>query len=119
MDALSYTSGKAGLSLFAVDDPEHRIRYVLALARTIAFLMGAKSHLDEKDVPVYPHGFINVARDSLAIQEYAELMGAYIPNTLGAPVEVTSLDQVRIGPATAYDLGWISRQAYRHYLQSL
>ena len=56
--------------------------------------------------PRHPDGYAEPQREPLHPQAYAELMGGRIPLTPARAEIPESLDQVRVGPATAAEIGW-------------
>lgn len=57
--------------------------------------------------PMYPDGFANPEKQPLFPQEFAELMGGYVPINVAEKKIPLSLDQTLIGPKTAREIGWI------------
>ncbi len=57
--------------------------------------------------PIYPDGFANPDKRPLYPQDYAELMGGYVPINTAEKRIPFSLDQTLIGPKTAHEIGWI------------
>lgn len=57
--------------------------------------------------PIYPDGFANPDKQPLYPQDFAELMGGYVPINVAEKKIPLSLDQTLIGPKTAREIGWI------------
>ena len=88
--------------------------YIAAVAHYLARMMGATPQLDDHGYPLFPTGFAEPNLPQRYPQTMAELMGCYIPVAAFQVERVGSLDQVVIGPHTAYQLGWISRSAMKN-----
>lgn len=57
--------------------------------------------------PIYPDGFAHPEKLPLFPQNFAELMGGYVPINSSEKKIPLSLDQTLIGPKTAREIGWI------------
>ena len=57
--------------------------------------------------PIYPDGFADPDKQPLYPQDFAELMGGYVPLNVAEKKIPLSLDQTLIGPKTAREIGWI------------
>jgi hypothetical protein len=79
------------------------------VAHELAHTLGAQDFYNPSTfLAVHPEGFVEPFIDPLYPQEFAELMAGDIPTGATSELEATSLDDVRIGYATARDLGWIA-----------
>ncbi len=85
--------------------------YVMVVAHYLARMMGATLQLDAHGYPLFPSGYAAPNLNPRYPQSQAELMGGYIPTAEYQVEFISSLDQVIIGPHTAYELGWLSRSA--------
>jgi len=61
----------------------------------------------DSDVPLYPLGFAEPNLVPRYPQRYAEIMAGRIPLAPGQQVMPDDLSQVRVGPATALEIGWL------------
>lgn len=101
--------GKYGLVLFPLKKMWSNDYYVMNTAHLLAKMLGATSKIDEKGFPIFPEGYADPEAASLYPQPGAELMGAYILTKKFTIGRITSMDEVVIGPRTAYELGWVSK----------
>jgi serine/threonine protein kinase len=96
-------------AVFAAAHPSQKLRTLLALAREVAKIYGATEKVDPiTHMPQVPTGLANPKERPLYPQSRAELMGKYIPTSPIQKKSVSSLAEVIIGPATAFELGWIN-----------
>jgi len=80
----------------------------LTVAHEMAHTLGAQDFYEPAtSLAKHPEGFVEPFADPLYPQRFAELMAADVPTGPRAEREVRSLDEVRIGYATARDMGWI------------
>lgn len=84
--------------------------YVTAVAHYIARLMGATSKINNTGRPVFPEGYAEPGKEPRFPQTKAELLGCYIQlnDFQPGPQAVNSLDDVMIGPQSAFEMGWLS-----------
>lgn len=61
----------------------------------------------DSDVPLYPQGFAEPNLQPRYPQRYAEIMAGRIPLSVGRQVMPDDLSQVRVGPGTALEIGWL------------
>ena len=61
----------------------------------------------DSDVPLYPQGYAEPELKPRYPQRYAEIMAGRIPLAPGRQVMPDDLSQVRVGPATALEIGWL------------
>ncbi len=98
-------------------DPEYS---GLTLLHELAHAFGASDKYDpDLYQAVWPHGFAEPDRSPVYPQRYAELMAGDIPIAAGSEREIESLDQVRVGIQTAYEMGWISWWESLRYYRAL
>jgi hypothetical protein len=79
----------------------------MVIAHEMLHTLGASDKYDlATGLPLHPHGLADPGRKPVFPQEAAELMAGRI--ALGPAEAATphSLDQVTIGPETAYEIGW-------------
>ena len=70
--------------------------------------LGAKDYYDPKTAePIWPEGYADPVQMPLYPQSRAEVMGGRIQLTPGWAVLPPGLDHARIGPATAFEIGWL------------
>ncbi len=87
-------------------DPEYS---GLTLLHELAHAFGASDKYDMDSFhAVWPQGYAEPGRSPVYPQEYAELMAGDIPVSPDDEREIASLEEVRIGVQTAYEMGWIS-----------
>jgi hypothetical protein len=79
----------------------------VVIAHELLHTLGATDKYGEGNLPLHPHGFAEPDREPLYPQRYAELMGGRIPLAPDRAEIPESLRWVRIGPATAAEIGWI------------
>ena len=110
--AHSRGSKKGRVAAVYVDLDETNPAYgTLTVAHELAHTLGAKDYYSPRtSLAVHPEGFVEPFINPLYPQEFAELMAGDIPVGPSSEREVTSLDDVRIGYATARDLGWIAAE---------
>ncbi len=108
--AHSRGSEKGRVAAVYVDLNEQNPGYgVLTVAHELAHTLGAQDFYNPRTyLAMHPEGFVEPFADPLYPQEFAELMAGDIPIGPSSEREAQSLDDVRIGYATARDLGWIS-----------
>lgn len=81
----------------------------VVIAHEMLHTVGATDKYDfSTGQPVYPHGYAEPGKVPLYPQRYAELMGGRIPENANESDIPQSLEEVRIGPATAMEINWIS-----------
>jgi hypothetical protein len=79
----------------------------IVIAHELLHTFGATDKYDlDSDLPLYPEGFAEPAREPRYPQRYAEIMAGRVP--LGPKLQVMPDDlyQTRVGPATAREIGW-------------
>jgi hypothetical protein len=77
------------------------------IAHELLHTLGATDKYDwNTNAPLHPHGYAEPNREPLLPQRYAELMGGRIPLANGESQIPVSLQQVRVGPFTALEIGW-------------
>ena len=57
---------------------------------------------------IHPEGFVEPFSKPLFPQGFAELMAVDVPISRTREMEVSTLDQLRVGHRSAADMGWIS-----------
>lgn len=81
----------------------------VVIAHEMLHTVGATDKYDfSTGQPVYPHGYAEPGKVPLYPQRYAELMGGRIPENANESDIPRSLEDVRVGPATAMEINWIS-----------
>ncbi len=82
---------------------------MVTLAHELAHTLAATDRYDATDFrAVWPEGYVEPFREPLYPQRYGELMAVDIPLSSDVEVEPRDLSQVRIGHATAAELGWLA-----------
>lgn len=79
----------------------------------LAHIFGAEDKYSEDGRIKYPLGFAEPFKKPIYPQEKAELMAGEIPESENKSTAITTLNEVAIGPATAYEIGWISEERMR------
>lgn len=86
----------------------HRGYGRVLLAHEILHTVGAQDlYHPATGLPVFPAGYAEPNRDPRYPQSEAELMAGRIPVEPGRAVQAMALDQTRIGPRTAREIGWL------------
>ena len=108
--AHSRGSEQGRVAVVFVDQQERSPGYAaLTVAHELAHTLGALDYYHpDTALAVHPEGFVEPYADPLYPQRFAELMAADIPTGARQEREVESLEEVRIGYATARDMGWIA-----------
>ncbi|RME47667.1 MAG: hypothetical protein D6795_13770 [Deltaproteobacteria bacterium] len=91
--------------------------YVMEILQEIGRQLGAsrKYTITSGRTSIYPFGYVAPFQKPLYPQSHAELMSGTIPIQRGVETQISTLDQLRIGHATAYEFGWISKADYERY----
>ena len=86
--------------------------YPLAtIAHEIGHTLGADDTYDpETSRAIHPEGFVEPFSKPLFPQSFAELMAVDVPISRTREMEVSTLDQIRVGHRSAADMGWISAE---------
>ncbi len=91
---------------------------VLTMIHELAHALGASDKYDEWGHAVYPEGYVEPYREDIYPQRYAEIMAGDIPYGPREEREAESLDQLRIGYATAAEIGWISEDVAEAFFRA-
>ena len=80
------------------------------IAHELLHTLGARDKYDTAtNLPQFPDGYAEPARQPLLPQEFAEIMGGRIPvSKIQADIPY-SLAQTLVGPATAAEIGWMKK----------
>ena len=106
-DSLGLQRGLMGVvHLFATRSQAAQNAIVTAHELLHTFGATDKYALDS-DVPLYPLGYAEPDLNPRYPQRYAEIMAGRIPLSVGRQVMPDDLSQVRVGPATALEIGWL------------
>lgn len=82
----------------------------VVIAHELLHTLGATDKYDPASgLPRHPDGFAEPERNPRYPQRLAELMGGRIPLSPGRAEIPVGLDEVRIGPASAREIGWGAR----------
>lgn len=84
---------------------------LLALGHELLHFLGATDKYDPDGRAVAPRGLAEPDRKPLYPQQYAEIMVGEIPLSPRSGRVPDTLSQVRIGPVTAAEIGWIRKDA--------
>lgn len=85
---------------------------IILLTSRILAAFGATEKLDRNLNPQFPDGLAEPTRQPVYPQRYAEIMARYIPESADGVRLAASLSDNRIGPKTAYEIGWIDKATY-------
>ena len=115
--AHSRGSERGRLAISWISLGEQNPAYALeTVAHELAHTLGAlDSYREDNYLARHPEGFVEPFADPLYPQRYAELMAVDIPVGPDEEAEVRSLDQVRIGHATAAQMSWIGEEQARWF----
>jgi hypothetical protein len=81
----------------------------VVIAHELLHTLGATDKYDPRtNLPLHPVGYADPARIPLHPQVEAELMGGRIPIDRHEAKIPAGLDDVVIGPATAFEIGWLT-----------
>jgi len=109
--ALPHSAGlQKGLTgvvhLFAMRSQESQNRVVIA--HELLHTFGATDKYDpDTGLPLYPEGFADPEQSPRYPQEQAELMAGRVPLSADQAVMPEGLANVRIGPLSAREIGWV------------
>lgn len=106
-------SGVLYYPLFSEDDNEFQLR----IAHEILHMLGAKDLYNSKGLPKYPEGYVEPFKEPLHPQTFGEIMSRTIPQNPSEYIPLSNLDDARIGPDTAYQIGWITEKQLDQYYQ--
>jgi len=109
--AHSRGSERGRVAVVYVDLDERNPGYAaLTVAHELAHTLGADDLYDPSTMlSMHPEGYVEPFADPLFPQRFAELMAADVPVGPRKEREVRSLDEVRVGYASAAAMGWITR----------
>ena len=108
---LSITSGSDAVVWFAADEPARREHYLTAFSHALGKLMGGTLKQSVTGNPLYPIGYPSSDLAEFQSSDEAELMAGYRPDQLRNRAEVDDVTRLRIGPTTAWEFGWITKDA--------
>lgn len=103
-----FGGGEIGVVRAALDDT-NLDQALLAMAHELLHCLGAVDKYDAAGHATFPDGLAEPDRVPLYPQQYAEIMVGEVPTQPdeGRPIE--TLAEVRVGPATAQEIGWLQR----------
>ena len=82
----------------------------VVMAHEMLHTLGASDKYDlHTGQPLYPHGYAEPQREPLFPQRFAELMGAYIPQSESEVEMPSSLVKTLVGVQTAREIGWLKQ----------
>ncbi|HQN65969.1 MAG TPA: hypothetical protein PLR90_09945 [Methylophilus sp.] len=99
--------GRIGrVNLFA--DKAYSNQNLVVVAHELLHTLSATDKYDlNSTLPIFPDGFANPEKQPLYPQDFAELMGGYLPVDETRAVTPKSLSQVLIGEKSAREIGWV------------
>lgn len=105
VEGLAEKDGKRGVVLGNVDETELSLELV-ALVHEVLHCVGATDKYDADGRAVEPGGLVEPDRTPRWPQPFGEVMVGEVPlgPREGRPIQ--SLDEARVGPATAREVGW-------------
>lgn len=105
--SLGLDKGLIGVvNVFAQQDREEQNNIVIA--HEFLHTVGATDKYDlMTGLPLYPEGFVDLAREPLYPQEFAELMAGTVPVSTSDSVMPQGLYQTVVGKKTAREINWI------------
>ncbi|PIR23140.1 MAG: hypothetical protein COV44_04045 [Deltaproteobacteria bacterium CG11_big_fil_rev_8_21_14_0_20_45_16] len=101
-----------------------RVTQAKTLSLSLAQLISKIYQATDKEDPLtglatVPTGMADPSQTPLYPQKLAELMAGDIPTSLISEKPIDSLKDVSVGPTTAYELGWIDKEALEKLMHSL
>lgn len=105
VEGLAEKEGKRGVVLGNVDETELSLELV-ALVHEVLHCVGATDKYDAEGHALEPEGLVEPDRAPPLPQAFGEVMVGEIPVGRGAGRPIRSLDEARVGPATAKEIGW-------------
>jgi len=106
-DSRGSRKGRIAVSFIPVDTASVAYAHV-TVAHELAHVLGAEDLYRPDDYTAeLPRGLVEPHARPIYPQRYAELMAVDIPTGPGREREVNSLDEVRVGHASAAAMGWI------------
>lgn len=114
-DSRGSRNGRIAVAFVPVDNASPAYAQV-TVAHELAHILGADDQYQEGNWRArFPEGIVEPWARPTWPQRYAELMAVDVPLSPVSEREVRSLDEVRIGHATAAALGWISKERAAAY----
>lgn len=105
IEGLSQHGGTVGTA--SVDLNPNQVDFPLfVIAHELFHLVGAEDKYDETGKPLLPAGLAEPARTPLFPQQYVEVMSRSRPITEVDDALPSRLDELRVGPVTAREVGW-------------
>ena len=98
-----------GVAWFVVDQPDRRDHYLAATLVALGEALGASPKLDPQGRPKYPDGYPDPSLAQYTSSDQFEALAGRRPDAVAGGAPVQDVGQGRVGPRTAYELGWISR----------
>lgn len=83
---------------------------VIAIAHELFHVLGAHDKYDFDGNPVAPEGLAEPHRTPLFPQRYGEIMAGAIATGPGSGTPIWRLDDLRVGDATAVEIGWLAAE---------
>ncbi|MCV6589803.1 MAG: hypothetical protein OIF57_12330 [Marinobacterium sp.] len=104
--SIGLKQGRIGLvNGYAAIDLQAQNNFVTA--HELLHTLGASDKYDlNTRLPLFPEGYAEPQRQPALPQQQAEIMGGWIPVTIGHAVMPRGLDEAIIGKTTAHEIGW-------------
>ncbi|MDW8280458.1 MAG: hypothetical protein RMK29_02020 [Myxococcales bacterium] len=103
-----FGGGEIGVVRAALDDT-NLDQALLAMAHELLHCLGAMDKYDDAGHAIVPDGLAEPDRVPLYPQRYAEVMVGEVPMKPDEGRLVETLAEVRVGPTTAQEIGWLQR----------
>jgi hypothetical protein len=98
--------GRVGIVQVELD--EAIVDMALAVAvHELMHTLGASDKYDERGDVLVPFGLAEPSREPLFPQQYVEVMARNRPLNPSSFVNLDSLDELKVGPTTAHEIGWL------------
>ena len=106
--ALVAVSGSRGVVRFVVDQPDKRDYYLAATLFALGEILGGHPKLNALGNPAYPDGYPDPSAGQISTSRQFEILAGYHPDAVAGRGPVRDVRDGRVGPKTAWELGWIN-----------
>jgi len=101
-------SGSRGVVRFVVDQPDKRDYYLAATLFALGEILGGHPKLNALGNPAYPDGYPDPSAGQISTSRQFEILAGYHPDAVAGRGPVRDVRDGRVGPKTAWELGWIN-----------